>query len=138
MDEGWAYATLKGRDGSRVGPEMDAAGETTQVPVLIRHSDAIMHIVLNRPEVINSLTLDMVRIITDTLEKARNDDEVKLIIFSGEGERGFCAGGDIKLLARAVMENTIEPAMQFLKEENDLDLVIHRYPKPVVVFAHGI
>jgi enoyl-CoA hydratase len=136
--EGWAYANLKGRDGSTVGPLMVAVGETRQMPVLIRHSDAIMHIVLNRPEVINSLTLDMVRTIADTLGKARNDNGVKLIIFSGEGERGFCAGGDIKLLARGVMENTIEPAMQFLKEENDLDLAIHRYPKPVVVFAHGI
>jgi enoyl-CoA hydratase/carnithine racemase len=117
---------------------MNDVSETRQMPVLIRSSDAVVHILLNRPDVINSLTLDMVRIIKKSLEKAKRDDAVKLIIFSGVGEKGFCAGGDIKLIARAVTEDTIEPAMRFFKEENDLDLAIHRYPKPVVVFTHGI
>ena len=122
----------------QVSVDMNVLNESTTQPVLIRRSDGVVHIVLNRPEVINSLTLDMVRIIADALYEARNDDSVRLIILSGAGERGFCAGGDIKLLARAVTENNLEPAMQFLKEENDLDLAIHRYPKPVIVFANGV
>jgi len=117
---------------------MDSANEKKQMPVLIRRSDAVVHVILNRPEVINSLTLEMVRIIAGSLEVVKGDDAVKLVIFSGTGERGFCAGGDIKLLARAVTENNLEPAMQFLREENDLDLAIRRYPKPVIVFAGGI
>jgi len=107
-------------------------------PVLVEKKGASLHIILNRPEVINSLTLEMVRLIAGALEKARTDGSVRLIVFRGTGERGFCAGGDIKLLARAVSDQDIEPAMQFLKEENDLDLSLYGYPKPVVVFAHGI
>ena len=117
---------------------MNVLIESTAQPVLIRRSDGVVHMVLNRPDVINSLTLDMIYIIAEALYDARNDDSVRLIILSGAGEKGFCAGGDIKLLAQAVTENNLEPAMQFLKEENDLDLAIHRYPKPVIVFAHGV
>ena len=107
-------------------------------PILVERAHAVMHIILNRAEVINSLTLDMIRSIAATLEQARDDDAVRLVLFSGSGPRGFCAGGDIKLMARAVTEDNLEPAMQFLAEENDLDLAIHTYPKPVVVFAHGV
>jgi len=107
-------------------------------PVLVELTDGAVHIILNRPQVINSLTLEMVRMIRDELEKARNNSAVRLVILSGTGQRGFCSGGDIKLMARSAIEGTLEPAMQFLQEENDLDLSIHRYPKPVVVFAHGI
>jgi enoyl-CoA hydratase len=117
---------------------MNPADESRTMPVLIEKKGAALHIILNRPEVINSLTLEMVRIIAESLEKAKNDDTIKLIIFDGAGKRGFCAGGDIKLLARTVMEKDIEPAMQFLKEENDLDLAIHRYPKAIVIIADGI
>jgi enoyl-CoA hydratase len=117
---------------------MNRVTDSTSQSVLIERADSFVHIILNRPEVINSLTLDMIRIIARELETARENDAVKLIIVSGAGERGFCAGGDIKLMARAVTENNLEPAMAFLEEENDLDLAIHRYPKPVVVFARGI
>jgi enoyl-CoA hydratase/carnithine racemase len=106
--------------------------------VLIRRTKATLHLILNRPEAINSLTFEMLLIIADEIAKAGADQAVKLVIFSGSGAKGFCAGGDIKIMARAVMENDIEPAMRFLKVENILDLDIHRFNKPVVVFAHGI
>ncbi len=117
---------------------MEADFESTGGAVLIRRLPGILHLALNRPEAINSLTLDMVRMMTHELETARDDTDVKLVLLSGRGERGFCAGGDIKIMARAAEENDIRPAMQFLMEENDLDLSVHLYPKPVVVLAHGI
>ncbi len=121
-----------------MGLDMNRVTESKSQPVIVEHADSFVHVLLNRPEVINSLTLDMIRIIAGELEGARTSDAVKLIIISGAGERGFCAGGDIKLMARAVTENNLEPAMAFLEEENNLDLAIHRYPKPVVVFTSGI
>lgn len=117
---------------------MNTPIEPSDRPVLVERSTGILHITLNRPHVINSLTLEMVRMIRDALEGARAESEVRLVIISGAGEKGFCAGGDIKLMARAAMDNDLEPAMKFLEEENDLDLSIHRFPKPVVVIAHGI
>ena len=106
--------------------------------VLIRRTKAALHIILNRPEAINSLTLEMLQIIAAEIDKAGSDNAVKLVIFSGSGAKGFCAGGDIKIMAQAVTKNDIEPIMSFLKVENELDLAIHNFNKPVVVFAHGV
>ena len=109
-----------------------------QPTVLIRRTKAALHLILNRPEAINSLTLEMLQIIADEIAKAASEKAVKLVIFSGSGAKGFCAGGDIKIMARAVTKNDIEPVMSFLKVENELDLAIHNFHKPVVVFAHGV
>jgi enoyl-CoA hydratase/carnithine racemase len=117
---------------------MDVRKDSKPPVVFIQRTKAVLHLILNRPEAINSLTLEMLRIIAAEIDKAGSDDAVKLVIFSGSGAKGFCAGGDIKIMAQAVMENDIEPAMRFLKIENELDLAIHRFSKPVVVFAHGI
>jgi enoyl-CoA hydratase/carnithine racemase len=117
---------------------MDTGNDSKKPVVLIRQTKAALHLILNRPEAINSLTLEMLQIIAAEIDKAGSDNTIKLVIFSGSGAKGFCAGGDIKIMAQAVMENDIEPAMRFLKVENDLDLAIHRFHKPVVVFAHGI
>jgi enoyl-CoA hydratase len=107
-------------------------------PVVFSRTGAVLQIVLNRPQVLNSLTLEMIRLIAGAFEQARLDDNVRCVVMAGSGERGFCAGGDIKILAGAAREGSIEPAMEFLREENELDLSIHLFPKPVVVFAHGI
>jgi enoyl-CoA hydratase len=106
--------------------------------VLVRRTKAVLHLILNRPGAINSLTLDMLRIIAAEFDKAGSDNAVKLVVISGSGAKGFCAGGDIKIMAQAVTENDIEPVMSFLKVENRLDLAIYNFHKPVVVFAHGI
>jgi enoyl-CoA hydratase len=117
---------------------MDTGNDSKQPAVLIRRAKAALHLILNRPAAINSLTLEMLQLIAAEIDKAGADNAVKLVIFSGSGAKGFCAGGDIKIMAQAVMENDIEPAMRFLEVENDLDLAIHRFHKPVLVFAHGI
>ena len=117
---------------------MDIGNNSKMPMVLIRRTKAVLHLILNRPEAINSLTLEMLQIIAAEIDRAGSDNAVKLVIFSGSGAKGFCAGGDIKIMAQAVMENDIDPAISFLKFENNLDLAIYRFHKPVVVFAHGI
>lgn len=114
--------------------------DDNSMPPVVRvvRTRAALHLILNRPEAINSLTLEMLQIIASEIEKAGSDDAVKIVILSGAGAKGFCAGGDIKMMAQAVTGNDIGPVMRFLKVENDLDLFIHRFHKPVVVFAHGI
>jgi len=107
-------------------------------PVLVKKDHHTLSIGLNRPQVLNSLNHDMVRRIQRALDKAKQDNAIHLVLLYGEGERGFCAGGDIKAMAQAVREGKMEKALQFLEEEYALDLSIHRFPKPVVVLADGI
>ncbi|MEC8565847.1 MAG: enoyl-CoA hydratase/isomerase family protein, partial [Pseudomonadota bacterium] len=55
-------------------------------------------ITLNRPDALNALTLSMVRDITQLLKDWARDPAVKRVVIEGEGEKSFCAGGDIRAL----------------------------------------
>jgi enoyl-CoA hydratase len=112
--------------------------EQTPSPILVNHAPGLMEITLNRPRVINTLNLEMVRLIRQALEEALAAAEVRLVLISGAGDRGFCAGGDLKELTRAVREGRVDLADQFFQEEYNLDLMIHQCPKPVVVLAQGV
>jgi enoyl-CoA hydratase/carnithine racemase len=107
-------------------------------PVLVKKDQNTLSIGLNRPKVLNSLNHDMVRLIQRAIDEAKQDDSINLVLLYGEGNRGFCAGGDIRAMAQAVREGNVEKALQFLREEYALDLSIHRFPKPVLVLADGI
>jgi len=98
----------------------------------------MVSIVLNRPRVLNSLNLEMIRSIDHELDEIEADQTVQFVLLYGAGERGFCAGGDIKAIAQAVQQNTPFPADQIIKEEYDLCLRLHRFPKPVIALADGI
>jgi enoyl-CoA hydratase/carnithine racemase len=106
--------------------------------VLIQRHSQMMTVILHRPHVLNSLNLEMIRLIHQGLVEARSDKSIKFVLLLGAGERGFCAGGDVKALARAVQANEIIQADRFFQEEYALDLFIHRFPKPVIVLAEGI
>src|SRR5699024_8806304 len=68
-----------------------------------------------------------------------NDEDVKLIIIEGEGDRAFCAGGDIKSLYAANNDTEVkEGADQFFEEEYELAAYIYEYPKPIVADVSGI
>jgi enoyl-CoA hydratase/carnithine racemase len=80
----------------------------------------------------------MIRIIGRALDDGEKSDDVRAVILYGAGGRGFCAGGDIKLIARSVVDDSPGEAMQFFEEEYALDLQIHSFGKPLVVLADGI
>ena len=107
-------------------------------PVLITRQPGLLALVLNRPRVLNTLNREMIRLLRRGLEEALAATDVRLVLISGAGDRGFCAGGDLKELTRAVQAGEVHLADQFFREEYDLDLMIHQSPKPVVVLAHGI
>ena len=98
----------------------------------------LLVVTLNRPRVVNSLNLAMVRSLRQVLEEAREAPAVKMVLLKGAGDRGFCAGGDLKALAQVVQRRDWERARRFFREEYDLDLLIHGFPKTVVVLADGI
>ncbi len=106
--------------------------------VLIYRQQRMMSIVLNRPRALNSLNLEMIRLIRKVLDEVETGERYLFILLYGAGEKGFCAGGDIKALARAIIEKSPLRADQILEQEYDLLLRLHRFPKPVIVLADGI
>ena len=106
--------------------------------VLIRRRHRMMSIVLNRPRALNSINLEMIRLIRKALDEIEADEHCRFVLLYGTGERGFCAGGDVKALAQAIQQKSAMGADMILEQEYDMLLRLHRFPKPVIVLADGI
>ncbi len=94
-------------------------------------------ITLNRPEALNALTLNMVRLMKPVLADWAGNDAVEHIIIEGAGEKGFCAGGDIRALHDWGKSGAPE-ATGFYREEYQLNRTIKTYPKPYIALIDGI
>lgn len=112
-------------------------GEPTQPPVLLRVENGLGRITLNRPRSINALDHEMIHLITPVLQQWIDDAAVRAVVLDGAGERGLCAGGDIKAIHRDAVEGT-ESAPQYWIDEYRLDLMIAEYPKPFLALMDGI
>src|SRR5438552_9184923 len=92
---------------------------------------------LNRPKAINAVTLEMFRDIDKALDVFEADPAVAVIVLEGAGERGLCAGGDI----RALYENSKvqgDLGKVLWREEYILNARIAKFAKPYVAFMDGI
>lgn len=109
--------------------------ETDEVVTYVE--GGIGFLTLNRPKAINSLTHNMVTIITKALTAWADDDDVRAVILTGAGERGLCAGGDVVAIYHSARADGSE-ARQFWLEEYRLNAQIGSYSKPYVAIMDGI
>ncbi|NEX92066.1 enoyl-CoA hydratase/isomerase family protein [Caulobacter sp. 17J65-9] len=108
-----------------------------EAPVLTRVEGRVGRITLNRPKAIHALTEEMCRLMTEALLAWKDDAGVEAVILDHAGERGFCAGGDIRMIAESGKTDAAE-AKAFFKTEYRLNHLLYVYPKPVVAFVDGI
>lgn len=92
---------------------------------------------LDRPQALNALTHGMINALAAALRQWREDDSIKAVAIRGNGDRAFCAGGDIRAVQQAVVAGTDEGA-RLLRDEYHLNALIGSYPKPYVGLLHGI
>lgn len=114
---------------------MNALAQTGEV--IVETVGALGRIRLNRPKALNSLTLGMVRNIDAALTAFEADPAITAVLITGEGERGLCAGGDIRALYESGKSGS-DLAATFWREEYRLNARISHYPKPYVAVASGI
>lgn len=128
--------SMTGTQTQTAGPEWTARpGHTDEV--LIGRQGATGRIRLNRPHTINALNAAMVRTITEQLSDWAGDDTVANVVFDGAGERGLCAGGDIKALHAAVQAGDSD-ALDFWADEYAMNATIANYRKPTIALMDGI
>ncbi|MFB7056222.1 enoyl-CoA hydratase/isomerase family protein [Streptomyces vinaceus] len=94
-------------------------------------------LVLNRPKALNALNHSMVLRIEEALTAWRDDSAVETVVISGAGERGLCAGGDIRAIYEDARTGGAASA-DFWRDEYRLNALIARYPKPYVALMDGI
>jgi len=106
-----------------------------EIDVQIRNH--VMFVTLNRPAVLNALSLGMVRDLDRTVRASAADPGVRALVLRGAGEKAFCAGGDIRALYESHRGGG-ESYLEFFIIEYGLDHRLHRYPKPFVAVIDGI
>jgi enoyl-CoA hydratase len=117
---------------------VQAAALTGSEPDLIaRREGAVGVIRLNRPKAINAVTLEMFRDVDKALDQFEADPAVRVILLEGAGERGLCAGGDIRALYESSKVKG-DLGKILWREEYILNARISRFPKPYVAFMDGI
>lgn len=93
---------------------------------------------LNRPKALNALTLGMVRGLSAALDRWERDPAISSIVIRGQGERAFCAGGDIRAIYELCREGRQAEALAFWREEYTLNARIKACRKPYVALIEGI
>ena len=106
--------------------------------VEFRRDGGLGRVTLRRPRAINALTPGMVDAMHAALSGWMDDPAVVGVLIEGEGERGLCAGGDIRFLHDCVRAGQTDQADAFLRHEYRLNARIARLPKPFVAIMDGL
>ena len=104
--------------------------------VLIEKRNGLGLITLNRPQALNAINLEMVRTMFTTLKTWEHDDDVKVVLVKGAGEKAFCAGGDIRTVYESLKEGRRDH-LTFFAEEFELNQYIYQYSKPYIALMTG-
>lgn len=102
--------------------------------VLTEKKQGVGWLYLNRPEALNSLTAELAAELVAAIKQLEADDEVRVLVFSGQG-RAFCAGGDLGSL-KALTE--VEAARQFVTACGQTSEALYNCAKPVIAMVNGV
>lgn len=101
--------------------------------IKFKKEEGILFLTISRVEAMNALNKEVLNSLKELFEKAREDEEVKGVILTGEGEKAFVAGADIKEFSNYTPFQALEMS-QFGQE---LFSKIENFPKPVLAAVNG-
>ncbi len=105
--------------------------------LIVRREGSAGIIRLNRPKALNAMTLEMSMGIDAALDQFEADPAVAVIVLEGAGERGLCAGGDIRGLYESSKANG-DLGKVFWRQEYIMNARIASFPKPYVAYMDGL
>src|SRR5690606_17924081 len=104
-------------------------------PILYEAADGVARITLNRPDVLNAITPELITAFGAAIERAGSDEAIRAVLVTGAG-RGFCAGADLnssgspnrKMSSGELLRTLYHPAI----------LGMRNMPKPIVTAVNGV
>ncbi len=108
------------------------AADAGQPGALVEHRGNVMVITINRPEARNAVNAAVSIAVGDALDEAQHDPEVRAVVITGAGDKSFCAGADLKAIARR--ENLYHPDHS---EWGFAGYVHHFIDKPTIAAVNG-
>lgn len=110
--------------------------------ILFERKGGVEVVTLNRPEALNALNLNMIRLLDQKLIELESDKAVSALILRGAGGKAFCAGGDVKAVYFDGLANREGKGgsltSDFFREEYILNRRIHKFSKPYISLLDGI
>jgi len=107
-------------------PEMDAK-------IIVERSDGIVQITLNNPAKLNCMGSAMLKELDQAIELAEKDQDVRIVVMKGAGDRAFSTGADLKEFTSLSAEQTSD----WLEYGNNIFDRIEMLPKPTVAMING-
>lgn len=109
--------------------------------------DGVCVLTLDRPDVLNALDTNLMRQLTDVLTDVAHDEDIKCVVLTGAG-RAFCAGGDIRAIAKASSDrvsevrprrrsSSFERRVQWVRRGAEASRLLHEMPKPTIAMING-
>jgi enoyl-CoA hydratase len=106
--------------------------------IVIHRQGVAGRITLNRPQALHALNEEMCLAMDAALKAWADDPEIELVVVDhAQGTRGFCAGGDIRMLAESGAADG-SAAQAFFRAEYRLNTRIKNFPKPYIAFMDGV
>ena len=112
--------------------EYDAMSDGVRIAV----GDGVLRVTFEKPESLNAVNTDMLRTVEHALRRHETDENVRAVVFSGEG-RGFCSGIDLAGHSPGVEPEVLETASEMVDAANAVIAAIRRFPTPVIAVTQG-
>jgi enoyl-CoA hydratase/carnithine racemase len=120
-----------------IAPPHTGAADSADGAVRLRVINRVAVITLDRPAALNALSHTMVRELAALLANVHDDRAIVAAVLCGAGDKGFCAGGDVRALYR--MKTRGETGwLDFFIDEYRLYYALRRFPKPLVALLDGV
>ena len=98
--------------------------------------DGVATLTFNRPERMNALSTPIMEGLLQGLPRLAGDPAVKVVVLSGAG-RAFCAGGDVKDMAKGGEQRSVPEATAHLRSRMEVSRILHELPKPTIAMING-
>jgi len=103
-------------------------------PVLVQKKDKIATLTLNRPDVMNAMSKDMIEGLWDAVKDLAADESVQVVVLKGAGDH-FCSGADINLFSENIPPDEWLVAM---KGVGKIVRTLREMPQPVIAMLKGV
>lgn len=103
--------------------------------LIARKEDAIGWIVFNQPQKLNAVSYEMWQALPVVLDQFARDEEVRVVILKGEGEKAFISGADISQFGEK--RSTMEAVLEYNAASDCASRALQEFPKPMLAMIHG-
>jgi 2-(1,2-epoxy-1,2-dihydrophenyl)acetyl-CoA isomerase len=118
-------------------PGVAVASERMTDVLLVDRADGVATVTLNRPESMNSLSVELKQALVTQLDAVARDESVRAVVLTGNG-RGFCVGQDLREHVAALETGDVAPLSTVVEHYNPIVLSLATMPKPVIAAVNGM